>query len=101
MKPKPKVNTAEKIIKETYAALVPVKNPQSGDAPNQSADLSIEPSIRNVFARSLCAAHHLGSTKDRDICNDGTNCDKITDCLALADKTLTYLKYRNRLPKEQ
>ena len=58
-------------------------------------------SVRGIFARSLCAAHHLGSVAERDACDDGVPCTKLSDCLSLADNTLVYLEYRHRLPKEQ
>ncbi|MDH3335164.1 MAG: hypothetical protein OEL50_00845 [Rhodospirillaceae bacterium] len=57
-------------------------------------------SIRGVFARSLCTAHHMGSIAERDACDDGVPCTKLANCLAMADKTLVYLEYRHRLPKD-
>lgn len=56
--------------------------------------------IRRTFARSLCSAHHMATFAERETCNDGIPCTKSADCLSLADKTLAYLEYRNRLPKD-
>ncbi len=76
------------------------KDPQTIETlPDLDAPLEGK-SVRSVFARSLCTAHHLGSVADRDACDDGVPCTKLSDCLALADKTLVYLEYRHRLPKE-
>ncbi len=82
--------------------------PAPNGAPNKPETIETIPdldsplegkSIRSVFARSLCAAHHMGTVVDRDACDDGVPCTKLSDCLALADKTLVYLEYRHRLPK--
>ncbi|MCK5444614.1 MAG: hypothetical protein KAI73_03270 [Rhodospirillaceae bacterium] len=56
--------------------------------------------IRHSFARSLCSAHHMATLSERETCDDGVPCTKLGDCSDMADKTLAYLQYRNRLPKE-
>ena len=77
---------------------VPNKPETIETLPDLDAPLTGE-SVRSVFARSLCAAHHMGSVAERDACADGVPCTKLSNCLALADKTLVYLEYRHRLPK--
>ena len=76
----------------------PSKDNKSTSTPG--FDLAHEASsMRGLFARSLCRAHHLAVGTDRAACDDGTPCAKSSECLKMADSTLTYLEYRNRLPQ--
>lgn len=84
--------------------------PSPGGAPKKPETIETLPeldaplngqTIRGVFARSLCIAHHMGSMAERDACDDGVPCNKLSSCLGMADKTMVYLEYRHRLPKEE
>lgn len=56
--------------------------------------------MRGIFARSLCSAHHIATMEERQACDDGTPCQRMGECVGMADRTLMYLEYRNRLPGE-
>ncbi len=50
--------------------------------------------LRGAFAKTICATSHLGSTKDREACDDGVPCARLAECLAQADETIRYLEMR-------
>lgn len=64
--------------------------------PERALDLT---TLRGLFARSLCRAHHVAIGAERAACDDGQPCGKANECLKLADNTLMYLEYRNRMPE--
>jgi len=99
---KPNVTGVKPEIRED--ALDPVGAPKKPETIETLPDLDAPlegQSIRGVFARSLCTAHHMGSIAERSACDDGVPCTKLANCLAMADKTLVYLEYRHRLPKDE
>jgi len=54
-------------------------------------------SLRGTFAKSICTAHGLGTVHERDACNDGVPCSKLSECMAQADATIRYLELRKKL----
>lgn len=62
-----------------------IKNP---DEAENSTDTQ---SLRGTFAKSLCKAHDLGNQQEREACQDGVPCTKLSACLGIADKTLRYI----------
>ncbi|MDH5771894.1 MAG: hypothetical protein OEY84_02045 [Rhodospirillaceae bacterium] len=99
---KHKLNGAEPEIREDASNTLgtPKQAETIETLPDLDAPLAGQ-SIRGVFARSLCTAHHMGSIAERSACDDGVPCTKLANCLAMADKTLVYLEYRHRLPKDE
>ena len=98
---KPKVTGAQPDIHEIVSN--PDRAPKKPETIETLPDLDVPlegQTIRGVFARSLCAAHHMGTVTERDACDDGVPCTKLANCLDMADKTLVYLEYRHRLPKD-
>ena len=57
-------------------------------------------SLRGTFARSICRANDLATTKDRSACDDGVPCERLSECLGQADITIRYLDQRKALAKE-
>lgn len=96
---KPKVKGAEPEVGIKPNPVGAPKKPQTIENMPDPDGQTEGQAIRSVFARSLCAAHHLASAIERESCDDGLPCAKLSECLSLADKTLVYLEYRNRLPK--
>jgi len=62
--------------------------------PNQAALITDAHPLRGTFAKSLCKAHRLGTPQERSTCYDGVPCLKLSQCLQLADATLTFLEVR-------
>lgn len=54
-------------------------------------------SLRGTFAKSICSAHGLGTSRDRSACDEGVPCSKLSECMAQADATIRYLDLRRKL----
>lgn len=98
MKTAAKKAHTEKLQNAVPAEKTPDKDNFPASAPGQRPAQDAL-TVRGLFARSLCKAHYLVVGNDRAACDDGTACARSSECLKLADNTLTYLEYRNRLPK--
>ncbi|MBF0251382.1 MAG: hypothetical protein HQL35_12230 [Alphaproteobacteria bacterium] len=48
--------------------------------------------LRGTFARSICNANGFASERERDACADGVPCDRVTECLAQAEKAIRHLR---------
>ena len=57
-------------------------------------------SLRGSFARSICRANELATSKDRSACDDGVPCSRLSECLGQADITIRYLDQRKALAKK-
>ena len=57
-------------------------------------------SLRGTFAKSICSAHGLATIRDRDACDDGVPCPKLSECMGQADATIRYLELRKKLLSE-
>jgi len=52
------------------------------------------PSFKWMFAKSICNANNLSSSKEKETCNSGVPCTKLHACMAQAEQTLHYLDAR-------
>jgi len=68
--------------------------------PQQAAPRVEARSLRGTFAKSICSAHGLATIKDRDACDDGVPCSKLSECMGQADATIRYLELRKTLLKD-
>ena len=68
--------------------------------PQQAAPRVEARSLRGTFARSICAAHGLATMRERNACDDGVPCAKLSECMGQADATIRYLELRRRLLKD-
>jgi len=91
------------MAKETKATVIPMPTKSATDLsaksmglpaslPGQAAEVksgNAHP-LRGHFALSLCRAHRIGADDGSTPCQEGASCDKQSNCLDLADKTLAY-----------
>ncbi len=54
-------------------------------------------SLRGTFAKSICSAHSLATSRERSACDDGVPCEKLNECMEQADATIRYLELRKKL----
>ncbi|MCW8916274.1 MAG: hypothetical protein OQK24_10550 [Magnetovibrio sp.] len=54
-------------------------------------------SLRGTFAKSICTAHGLATSKERAACDEGVPCERLSECMEQADATVRYLDLRKRL----
>ena len=91
------------MAKETKANVIPMPTRSATDLsaksmglpaalPGQTNDAQTgkDHPLRGHFALSLCRAHRIGADDGSTPCQEGTACDKQSNCLDLADKTLAY-----------
>ncbi len=65
--------------------------------PHQPAPRVETRSLRGTFAKSICSAHRLAGLQDREACDDGVPCQRLSECMDQADATIRYLELRKRL----
>lgn len=67
------------------------------ESPDSTAPRVEARSLRGTFAKSICTAHGLATMREREACDDGVPCSKLSECMEHADATIRYLDLRKRL----
>lgn len=71
------------------------------ESPQPTAPRVEARSLRGTFAKSICTAHGLATIKDREACDDGVPCSRLSECMGQADVTIRYLDLRKKLLEEE
>jgi len=69
--------------------LKPIQTDSFEDSPRTGT-----PSFKWMFAKSICNANNLSSSKEQETCNSGVPCTNLHSCMAQAEQTLRYLDAR-------
>ena len=52
--------------------------------------------LRGTFAKSICRAHDLATIREREACEDGVPCARLSECMDFANGALRYLNARKK-----
>ncbi|HEY9081546.1 hypothetical protein [Magnetovibrio sp.] len=92
--------TAQLAVPQGDQKIAEGKKSGFAENPHHTAPRVEARSLRGTFAKSICSAHGLATLKDRDACDDGVPCAKLSECMGQADATIRYLELRKRLMED-